>query len=141
MPNRPCWEGSGIGVPKKPQGSLSLVVLEQVRDPNLGIDGPRLHREAAIEANRGVSSVVSSWYGNFGIYGTDLVGPLPESVGTQWALGPGHPLVANPMAELGVLLGQLGRLEEAEAHLQQALEIWNVRPGPEHPGRPGDIGA
>jgi serine/threonine protein kinase/tetratricopeptide (TPR) repeat protein len=47
-------------------------------------------------------------------------------------LGPGHPDVAQALANLGSTLDQMGRLEEAEATHRRALAIREAALGPDH---------
>ncbi len=51
----------------------------------------------------------------------------------EQALGPEHRLVAKTVNELGVLLQDEGRFEEAQAELERALNISSATLGPDHP--------
>ena len=49
------------------------------------------------------------------------------------AYGSDHAEVARPLANLGIVVRQLGKLEAARAALERALAIFEAAYGPDHP--------
>jgi tetratricopeptide (TPR) repeat protein len=49
------------------------------------------------------------------------------------ALGPEHPLMADALTSVGIVLNAQGHYDEALGHYQRALEVYRRAYGPEHP--------